>query len=145
MCLLTWFSFALYEMTRFTSFVLAMLALWHLVWVSLLLFASFHLCFHLYACVLVCVIKHNPYLLFCASSHPSLYTKSQVPFRNFFWWYMSHLYSNKMEPQTRNPNSHMSFQNTLFCLLVCSLACFLYLFANILVFCQYMNLWSSLC
>ena len=55
MCLITRFSFALYVMTCFTSFVLAMLALCHLVWVSLISFASFHLCFHVYACVFVCL------------------------------------------------------------------------------------------
>ena len=51
--------------TCFTSFVLAMLALCHLVWVSLLLFASLHLCLYVNACVFVC--------FFLSSSIVSIY------------------------------------------------------------------------
>jgi len=42
--------------TCFTSFVIAMLALCHVMWVSLLLFASLHLCLYGHTRVIVCFV-----------------------------------------------------------------------------------------
>ena len=55
--------FMLYDMfsspicliTCLASFVLAMLALCHLVWLFFFLFASLHLCLLVHACVFVCL------------------------------------------------------------------------------------------
>ena len=61
--------------------MLALLALCHLVWPSLLacIFARLFISSCMCLCMLVHVIKPSSYLWFHASSHPSLYTKSQVP------------------------------------------------------------------
>ena len=150
--------FVLYDMfsspicliTCLASFVLAMLALCHLVWLFFFfvcIVASMFTCSCMCLCVLVYVINPSSYLWFCAGSHPSLYMKSQVPLRSFAWWHTYRLYSNLMELWIPNPNllcpsrtSHLVclfdtclFDNMFLCPFVCSLL-FVHLLASILSF-----------
>ena len=90
--------------------LMALLALCHLVWSPYFdcIFASLLTCSCMCLWLFVCVIKHHCYFWFHAGSHPSLYTKSRVPFRNCAWWHMCHLYSNIMDLRTPNPNPYLS-------------------------------------
>ena len=100
MCLVTWIVLSLCDsMLCFFLCLLALLALCHLLWCP---------CFYLHLCSFVymfmhvsmraCfVIKHRSYPWSRAGSHLSLYTRSQVLFRNFAWWHRCRLYSNIMD------------------------------------------------
>ena len=87
------------------------------------LFAPLLTCSCMCLCVLVCVIKDSSYPQSCAGSHSSLYMRSQVPFRNFAWWYTCRPYSNLVDLWISNPNPHLSFEDTLACLFVCLITC----------------------
>ena len=87
------------------------------------LFAPLLTCSCMCLCVLVCVIKDSSYPQSCAGSHSSLYMRSQVPFRNFAWWYTCRPYSYLVDLWISNPNPHLSFEDTLSCLFVCLITC----------------------
>ena len=93
------FTLPLCVITCFAFFILAMLALCHIVWFSsfFCIFASLFICSCMHHCVLVCVIKLSSYVQSHAGSIPSLYTRSRVPFGNFAWWYVCRSYSKIME------------------------------------------------
>ena len=78
-------------------------------------------CMHL--CVLVCVIKFSSYLMIsCGFTHVFLHEVSN-PFQELLLMsHVCHLYSNTMELWTPNPIPHLSFQDTLFCMITCLFA-----------------------
>ena len=133
------FTLPLYVTTCFAPFIFSLLTLCHLVRLSsfVCIFASLFACSCVRLCVLVCVIKLNSYLQSHAGSHLSLYTRSQVPFKNFAWFCMCRLYSNLME--LRTPKSKPTFvllgHLFLFVCLITSLFAPLYAFFPCLPFC----------
>lgn len=113
--------FPLCVITCLASFVLAMLTLRHLAWVSLLLLAFLHL----FLCVHDCIFVY----LFMSSSLVPTYDFMQVHARLCTrnpesllgaWWHKCRTYSNIMELLTSNP-THIIPSRTPF--LVCLLAC----------------------
>ena len=72
-------------LTCLASFMLDMLVLCHLAWLSLFvcIFCILVICSCMCLCVLVYVIKLSSYLQSHVGSHPSLYMRSRVPFGNF--------------------------------------------------------------
>ena len=104
--------------------MLALLTLWHPVWLSLFLYIFSHLpvCSCMYCCVcFVCVIKPGFYNLVWVHTLP-WYTRLRVPFRSFAWWYLCHPYSNPVELWTLDPDLHFVLQWHPFCLIICLFA-----------------------
>ena len=103
-------------LTCLASFMLDMLVLCHLAWLSLFvcIFCILVICSCMCLCVLVYVIKLSSYLQSHVGSHPSLYMRSWVPFGNFSWWHVSSVLQYNRTTNTKSKPTFFLLRHPFF-------------------------------